>query len=164
VPEVALIKALINTKQQKVTTMKMSEMKPIFLFVDIGFIAYWLIVGAHLIPDEYLFKDYNNDILVAWNYSFLPLDMAISITGLSALAMHARNNNSWKVLALISLAFAFCSGLQAIAFWALRKDFDPMWWGPNLFLMLYPLYFFLRAMLRRTDKQAYPQNAIGEKI
>jgi hypothetical protein len=55
----------------------MEKLKPWVLAVDIGFIAYWLITLLHLIPGEYLFQDYNNPILVAWNWSFLPLDLFI---------------------------------------------------------------------------------------
>jgi hypothetical protein len=42
---------------------------------------------------------------------------------------------------LISSVLTSCSGLQAVAFWALRGDFDVIWWAPNLFLLLYPLVF-----------------------
>jgi len=37
---------------------------------------------AHVIPESYLFKDYDNPILQAWNWSFLPLDLCISFTDL----------------------------------------------------------------------------------
>jgi hypothetical protein len=47
-------------------------------------------------------------------------------------------------MALISLVLTFCSGLQAIAFWILRADFDLSWWIPNLFLMIYPIFFIIR--------------------
>ena len=32
----------------------------------------------------------------------------------------------------------------AIAFWLIRGDFDPSWWIPNLYLMIYPLFFLQR--------------------
>jgi hypothetical protein len=108
--------------------------------VDLGFIAYWAITLAGIIPEEYLFKDYDNPILAAWNWSFLPLDLAISATGLTALRRAKRGLN-WRSLALVSLALTSCSGLMAVSFWALRADFDPAWWLPNLFLLLYPLWF-----------------------
>jgi hypothetical protein len=79
-------------------------LRPLFLIVDLGFIAYWAITLAGVIPDEYLFKDYDNPILSAWNWSFLPLDLAISASGLTA------------------------------------------WWLPNLFLLLYPLWFLPKLM------------------
>ncbi len=119
----------------------MNKLKYFFLVVDIGFIAYWLITLVGVIPNEYLFKDYENPILVAWNWSFLPLDLFISSTGLTSLWLWKKDNNNWKSLALISLVLTFCSGLQAIAFWTLRSDFDISWWIPNLFLLIYPLFF-----------------------
>ena len=79
-------------------------LRPLFLIVGLGFIAYWAITLAGVIPDEYLFKDYDNPILSAWNWSFLPLDLAISASGLTAL------------------------------------------WLPNLFLLLYPLWFLPKLM------------------
>ena len=119
----------------------MNKLKYFFLVVDIGFIAYWLITLLGVIPNEYLFKDYQNPILVAWNWSFLPLDLFISGTGLTSLWLWKKNNSSWKSLALISLVLTFCSGLQAVAFWFLRGDFDMSWWVPNLFLLIYPVLF-----------------------
>ncbi|MBI1319370.1 MAG: hypothetical protein GC168_10560 [Candidatus Hydrogenedens sp.] len=119
----------------------MQRLKPWFLTVDIGFIAYWLITLFHLIPEAYLFQDYKNPILVAWNWSFLPLDLFISATGLSSLRLWRRGSPLWKPLALISLVLTSCSGLQAIAFWVVRGDYDPVWWIPNLILLCYPLFF-----------------------
>ncbi|MBA9008917.1 DUF5360 family protein [Clostridium saccharobutylicum] len=50
----------------------MKKLKVLFLFTDIGFIIYWLITALHLIPINLAFKDYNNPILVDWNWSFFP--------------------------------------------------------------------------------------------
>ena len=125
----------------------MRALKPFLLFTDIGFIVYWLITALHLIPAQYLFNDYTNPILVAWNWSFLPLDLLISATGLCSLYLAQRGDRRWRDLALISLVLTFCSGLMALVFWALRADYDPSWWVPNLYLLLYPLAF-LPSMLR----------------
>jgi hypothetical protein len=119
----------------------MKRLKPFFLFTDIGFIVYWIITGFKMLPQEYLFKDYSNPIAVAWNWSFLPLDLCISCTGLFSLFLFKTNNIQWKNFAFISLILTFCSGLQAIAFWVIRLDFDVAWWIPNLFLLIYPLFF-----------------------
>jgi hypothetical protein len=119
----------------------MLGLSPFFLITDIGFIVYWLLTGLALIPPEHAFSDYKNPLIVAWNWSFLPLDLAISATGLSAVYLHRKSNNFWKSLALISLAFTVTSGLNAIAFWVIRGDFNLTWWLPNLYLMLYPLFF-----------------------
>jgi len=119
----------------------MRKLKYYFLFVDIAFILYWFITLLKWIPGEYLFKDYTNPILSAWNWSFLPLDLFISATGLTSVYLWNKNNVAWQPIALISLVLTFCSGLQAIAFWVIRVDYDITWWVPNLFLMLYPLFF-----------------------
>lgn len=121
-------------------------LRPLFLIVDVGFIVYWLVTLARVIPDEYLFKDYDDPILSAWNWSFLPLDLLISASGLLTLR-RARRGESWERYALLSLTLTSCSGLMAVAFWTLRSDFDPGWWAPNLFLLLYPL-FYLPALIR----------------
>lgn len=117
----------------------MKLLKIFFLVTDIGFILYWLIVLLHVMPDSWLFKDYDNPILVAWNWSFFPLDMLISATGLIGLFCYYKKNVMWKGLCLVSLVLTSCSGLQAISFWALRLDFDLLWWIPNLYLLLYPI-------------------------
>ena len=117
-----------------------------FLVVDLGFLAYWVITLAGVLPEAWLFKDYHDPILHAWNWSFLPLDLLISATGLTALAMHRRRRPAWRSWALLSLALTSCSGLQAIAFWVLRGDHDLAWWAPNLFLLLYPALFLPRLL------------------
>ena len=50
----------------------MKALKPFFWFTDIAFV-YWLVTALHLIPPEFLFQDDTNSILMAWNWSFLPL-------------------------------------------------------------------------------------------
>jgi hypothetical protein len=119
----------------------MKKIKPFFWTVDIAFIFYWAATVFHLFPPEYLFQDYYNPISVAWNWSFFPLDMCISATGLLSLWLYSRENPAWTRLSLISLVLTFCSGLMAISFWAIRLDFDILWWAPNLFLLIYPLFF-----------------------
>lgn len=119
----------------------MKMLKKFFLITDIGFIVYWLVTLLHLIPEDLLFKDYTNSILVSWNWSFLPLDLLISITGLLGLFQYHRRNELWKRISLISLILTFCSGLQAISFWAIRFDFDLLWWVFNGYLMVYPIFF-----------------------
>jgi hypothetical protein len=119
-------------------------MKLLMLVTDVGFVLYWLITIFHLIPPEMLFRDYTNPILVHWNWSFLPLDLAISATGLTALWLYRKQNPVWRILAIISLTLTSVSGLQAIAFWLFTQDFNVTWWLPNLFLLLYPLVFLPR--------------------
>ncbi len=136
----------------------MRALRPFFLVVDFGFIAYWAITALGLIPADLLFKDYHDPILVAWNWSFLPLDLAISATGLPALWLWRRGRAEWRPLALVSLVLTSCSGLMAVAFWGFRCDFDLWWWGPNLFLLLYPLYFIPRLIGEETGGRLVPVN------
>lgn len=118
------------------------------LVTDVGFLAYWLITLLHVLPDAWLFKDYDDPILQSWNWSFLPLDLLISFTGLAAL--RSRDAVLARSLAGVSLVLTSCSGLMAISFWALRGDVAWAWWAPNLFLLLYPLPFLVRWIAPRT--------------
>ena len=120
----------------------MRQLRYFFIVIDWTFILYWSITALHLIPDAYLYNDYKNQILIAWNWSFFPLDMAVSFTGLSSLYLYRRENARWRKLALLSLVLTSVSGLQAISFWVLYHDYDPVWWIPNLILLIYPLFSF----------------------
>jgi hypothetical protein len=111
------------------------------LITDVGFLLYWFITSIGLLPTDWLFNDYENPILVAWNWSFAPLDLLVSFAGISALIAAKRASEAWKPLALIFLTLTFCAGLMALAFWTLRQDFDPLWWAPNLYFMIWPLFF-----------------------
>jgi hypothetical protein len=119
----------------------MKTLKYYFWAVDVGFVVYWLITALELIPAEYLYNDYKNPILVNWNWSFFPLDIAVSITGFYSLYLWRKNAPQWLIFALISLVLTSVSGLQAISYWVLAQDFDPNWWIPNLFLLIYPWFF-----------------------
>ncbi len=130
----------------------MRRIRPFFLFTDISFMLYWAITLIGLIPESYLFKDYHDPILMAWNWSFLPIDLAISASGFASLVLHRRGDSRWRSVALISLVLTFCSGLQALAFWSLRGDFDPAWWLANGYLLLYPLLFIPQLLALPYDK------------
>ena len=118
---------------------------------DVGFILYWSITALAAlsvlqIPAAYLYKGYHDPMLVAWNWSFAPLDLAASVIGLAALAA-LRAGRAWRGLAILSLAFTSVAGGMAIAFWAISGDFDWSWWAPNLFLMLWP-WLYLPGLVR----------------
>ncbi|MEO1476547.1 MAG: DUF5360 family protein, partial [Pseudomonadota bacterium] len=109
----------------------------------IGFIVYWSVtaiaaVGWLNLPPEWLFQDYQEPNIVAWNWSFMPLDILASLTGLYAVAM-ASGARAWQKAALISMTLTFCAGFMAICFWIFQGSFDVSWWAANLFLMLWPL-------------------------
>jgi Family of unknown function (DUF5360) len=85
----------------------MKSLRVLFLITDIGFILYWLITLIGVIPATYLFKDYHNPILSAWNWSFLPLDLMVSFSGLWSLRLMSKADTRWKNLALVSLVLTF---------------------------------------------------------
>lgn len=114
------------------------------LSVDVGFLLYWLITLANILPAEWLYAHHDDPVMVAWNWSFMPLDLLISASGLGAVFAARRGDPRWSLLALLSLAATSASGLNAIAFWALRRDFDFGWWAPNLVLLVGPWFFVWR--------------------
>jgi hypothetical protein len=124
---------------------------PLLAVTDVGFILYWSVTGLAAagvvsIPAAYLYKGYHDPMLVAWNWSFAPLDLAASLLGLAALAA-LRAGRAWRGLAIASLAFTSVAGGMAIAFWALSGDFDLGWWAPNLVLFAWP-WLYLPGLMR----------------
>jgi Ni,Fe-hydrogenase I cytochrome b subunit len=113
----------------------------IFLFTDIGLVLYWVLTLGHFIPESYLFKDNHNPLLMIWYWSFLPLDLLVVATGFTALFFKRYKDDSWTTWAIVSLTITFGTGLQALIFWYLKNEFDPVWCIPNLYLTLYPIYF-----------------------
>ena len=121
-------------------------LKSALLLTDLGFLNYWSLttlvaLGVLHVPSEYLYSDYENPLVVAWNWSFMPLDVILSIMGLAAYSLQRRGNRHWIGLALISLALTMCAGLMAISFWAIRGDFDVAWWAVNLALVIWPIFY-----------------------
>jgi CHASE2 domain-containing sensor protein len=113
----------------------------VMIATDVSFVLYWFITLLHVIPSEALFKDYENPILQAWNWSFLPLDLLVSVTGFTALWLDRKGDERARLVAVMSLTLTCTSGLLAISFWMLRDDYLIAWWLPNLALLLYPLPF-----------------------
>jgi hypothetical protein len=120
------------------------------LITDVGFVAYWLVTLFGLLPSAWLFRDYHDPVMVSWNWSFLPVDLLASCFGLAAVYASARGIESWRRYALVSVTLTFCAGAMAISFWALRCDFDPAWWLPNLYLCIWPI--FMSRFLFRNGK------------
>ena len=121
----------------------------LMFFTDIGMLAYWAVtalmaLGLLSLPPEWLFNDYDDPRVVACNWSFLPIDLAFSATGLWALRRERTGHPDWKIWATVSLTLTFCAGIMAISYWTLIGDFDPSWWIPNLFLMVWPLPFLIQ--------------------
>lgn len=117
--------------------------------IDIGMIVYWLASGLALIgliklPVSAMYDGYGTPFVDAWNWSFAPLDLIFSICGLLSIKLARSGDPRWLGFAILSLALTFCAGLMAIGFWAIRGEYNPSWWIPNLLLMLLPLIWLPR--------------------
>jgi hypothetical protein len=91
-----------------------------------------------------MFADYTVPSVVAWNWSFFPLDLAFSIIGLAAVHASRKGNPIWQPLALISLVLTVVAGGMAVTYWAILRQFDLAWFLPNLLLLIWPLFFIPR--------------------
>lgn len=123
-------------------------LKVFLLVTDLGFLVYWAITGLHWIPPEWAYQDYTNPLLVSWNWSFFPLDLAASAFGLSGFLLWRTREKLASALVLISLALTASSGLNALSFWVFRGEFDALWWAANGFLLLWPLPYLVRLLTR----------------
>lgn len=111
---------------------------------DLGFLAYWLVVATGVVPAESMFAGYADPRVAAWNWSFLPLDLAASFTGLAAVRAVRRGSPTASARLATSLTLTATAGGMAVAYWAQRGQFDPTWWIPNLALLLFPLPMLAR--------------------
>ncbi len=121
------------------------------LTTDLGFLVYCSLsalvqAGVIHVSPSWMYAHYEEPSVIAWNWSFLPLDLVFSLTGLAAVTAARRGSRLWRPLALLSLAFTMAAGGMAVAYWTLLHEFEPAWFLPNLALMLWPLAF-LRSFL-----------------
>lgn len=110
---------------------------------EVGVLAYWLlatalVLGILYIPPEYMYSDYENPLIVAWNWSFLPIDVAFAVLGLISRFGKFGEPLSNK-LAITGATLMFCAGVMAISFWVMTGEFDPLWWGLNIWLVVLSL-------------------------
>ncbi len=113
---------------------------------DVAFLAYWAVSGLAAfgmvhVPASLMYADYDNPRVVAWNWSFLPLDLAFSVSGLGAVLAARRGLPIWRPLALISLIVTIAAGLMAVSYWTLLREFDPSWFLANAALIVWPLAY-----------------------
>lgn len=115
-------------------------MKWLLTATEIGMLAYWVMAGSMALgvislPPEWMYSDYQNPMVVAWNWSFFPIDVLFAVTGLAArfLPMAAGRAHG---LAIVSLTLMVCAGLMAVSFWLIRGEYDVFWWSVNLWLVV----------------------------
>lgn len=113
---------------------------------DIAFLTYWSVaalaqLGVVEVPPEWMYADYDQPRVVAWNWSFFPLDIAFSIFGLRSVAAARAGDARWRPYALVSLVLTMTAGGMAVTYWALLGEIDPFWFLSNLALVIWPLFF-----------------------
>jgi hypothetical protein len=113
---------------------------------DFAFLIYWAAAALHAgsviqIPHDWLYANANEPRVVAWNWSFFPLDVAFSLTGLAAVRCARLGSGAWRPLALISLILTTVAGGMAVSYWVLLAEFDPFWIGANALLLIWPIPF-----------------------
>ena len=113
---------------------------------DVAFILYWTVavlleLNIVQIPRELMYADFDQSRVIAWNWSFLPIDLVFSVVGLAAVNASRRGNTVWRPLAIISLTLTVAAGGMAISYWTILGEFDPAWFLPNLVLVVWPLLF-----------------------
>ncbi|MFZ5669272.1 MAG: DUF5360 family protein [Pseudomonadota bacterium] len=126
------------------------------------FLAYWTVsaldrLGLAPIPADLLYANAHDPRVIAWNWSFFPLDIAFSLTGLAAVRASRRGQAAWRPLALISLVLTMVAGGMAVGYWTLLGEFEPSWFLPNLALLLWPMAFLpglVRALASDHDRDA----------
>jgi hypothetical protein len=111
--------------------------KAIVWVIDIGFIVYWSLIILRVLPPEVMFEGYEKPEVQAWNWSFLPLDIAAAVTGI--VGQTAKRCDS-TVLLTSSLVLTSVAGGMALSYWVVLGYFDILWWAPNLVLFLFPLW------------------------
>ena len=116
-----------------------------------GMILYWIFASMValewiLVSPEYMYSDYSDPTVVAWNWSFFPLDMTFAVTGLyGRFGKMAASRQA--MLSIFSLSLMFCAGLMAISFWIVVGSYDAFWWGINLWLVILASSALMRSYL-----------------
>ncbi len=103
-------------------------------------LVYWLLAGALTldlitIDPSLMYSDYQNPLVVAWNWSFFPIDVAFAIIGLAARLGVAQGVRKFK-LEVTAAVLMLCAGLMAVSFWTITGDFDATWWTMNVWLII----------------------------
>ena len=101
-----------------------------------------------------MYADYQAPQVVAWNWSFLPVDVAFSAFGLFGVWAARRQDPLWRPLTLISLVLTQVAGLMAVAYWTLLGQFNLAWFAPNLALVLWPCLFLPDLICTLSDGKA----------
>ncbi|MFN5614584.1 MAG: DUF5360 family protein [Brevundimonas sp.] len=130
---------------EKSVTMS-KQLKALILITDVLFLTYWSLslldlLGVFQLPPSMMYAEFDQPRVFAWNWSFFPVDVLFSITGIAAVRLANDGDPRWRPMAMISLCLTFVAGLMAIGYWTILGEFDPAWYLPNLALAVWPLFF-----------------------
>lgn len=124
---------------------------------ELGMLAYWVLAGALVaglvrIDPSLMYSNYENPLVVAWNWSFFPIDVAFAMIGLTARFGSTSGLLRFKLEATASVLM-LCAGLMAVSYWTMTGEFSPLWWGMNLWLVVLGLSNLVAA---RLEPEALP--------
>jgi hypothetical protein len=107
---------------------------------EIGMLAYWILATALVwnlvsIDPSLMYSDYKNPLVVAWNWSFFPIDVAFAVIGLTARFGSITGLLKFK-LETIAAVLMLCAGLMAISYWTITGEFSLTWWAVNIWLII----------------------------
>jgi hypothetical protein len=122
---------------------------------ELGMVAYWVLAGAMVldwvrVDPSLMYSNYENPLVVAWNWSFFPIDIAFAAIGLMARfgSQHGLLRLKMETTAAVLM---LCAGLMALSYWTMTGEFSLTWWGMNLWLVLLGLFNLISA---RPDPEA----------
>lgn len=120
--------------------MELHVLKVFTTVTEIAMLLYWLLAGALVldlisVDPSLMYSDYQNPLVIAWNWSFFPIDFAFAVIGLTARfgAIHGVLRLKLEVTAAVLM---MCAGLMAISYWILTGEFDLTWWSMNIWLII----------------------------
>lgn len=105
---------------------------------EIAMLLYWVLAGVLAldlikIDPALMYSDYQNPRVVAWNWSFFPIDVAFAISGLAARFWITSGSLRYK-LEITAAVLMICAGGMAISYWSITGEFDLTWWAMNIWL------------------------------
>ena len=71
------------------------------------------------------------------------------------MAAARRGDPIWRPLAIVSLTLTMAAGGMAVNYWTILGEFEPAWYGPNLALVIWPL-FFMRSLIAEVPRSETP--------
>ena len=131
----------------------MNGNKLLLTLTEGGMILYWIFASlvaldVLMVAPEYMYSDYTNPTMVAWNWSFLPIDALFAVAGLYG-RFGKTGGLGRNILSTFSQSLMLCAGVMAISFWIVVGSFDPFWWSMNLWLVALASWALLKTYRTR---------------